>query len=71
MAKVTTPRKIETIKYFENTVEIFKSTKVGTKSNYYFPQTADGKRISRTMFARKYDALSLGRKFLRTATEKA
>ena len=66
MAKFTTPRKIETIKYFEKTVEIFRTVKTGTKRVFFFPQTSDGKRLNRTMFARKGDAMSLGRHYLKT-----
>jgi hypothetical protein len=48
----------------ENTgkvVEIVKIIKEGTKRVFFYPRTIEGKRISRTNFARKYDAVRLGK----------
>lgn len=43
---------------------IIRVVKEGTKLVFFFPLTIDGKRLNSTLFARKYDAVSLGRIYL-------
>lgn len=66
--KITT---VETITNKERTikVQIEKFMKVGTKRIFFAP-TFEGKRITQTMYARKYDAVSLGRQFFKYKQEK-
>ena len=51
--------KVETLKSGETTLEIYRVEMVGTGSIFFYPQTIDGKRLSKTLFARKYDAVNL------------
>jgi hypothetical protein len=45
-------------------VRIMRVVKEGTKRVFFFPQTVDGKRLNSTLFARQYDAVSLGKIYL-------
>lgn len=45
-------------------VRIIRVVKEGTKRVFFFPQTVDGKRLNSTLFARQYDAVSLGKMYL-------
>lgn len=50
----------------DNSKKIFiiKIVKPNTKKILFFPQTSEGKRLNSTLFARKYDAVNLGRIYL-------
>ena len=50
----------------DNSKKIFiiKVVKPNTKKILFFPQTPEGKRLNSTLFARKYDAVNLGRIYL-------
>lgn len=57
--------KVEIYKSGDNKVVIMKATKEGTNRVFFYPETIDGKRINATMHARKYDAISLGKMYLK------
>lgn len=45
-------------------VEIKKVVKEGTNRIFFYPMTLDGKRLNRTLYARKYDAINLGKLYI-------
>lgn len=44
--------------------------KQGTKRVFFYPETKDGKRINRTLFARKYDAENLVKQYTKFIANK-
>jgi hypothetical protein len=48
----------------EKSIKIMRFVKLGTNRIFFFPLTEDGKRLNSTLFARKYDAVSLGKQYL-------
>ena len=55
---------IETYKKNEKVIKIMRVIKAGTSRVFFVPVTIDGKRINNTLFARKYDAVNLGKQYL-------
>ena len=62
--KIATAEKVKTVT--GETVIIEKFRKDGTKREFFTP-TIDGKQITKTMFARLYDARSFSLKLVRKA----
>lgn len=48
----------------EKSVSIIRKVKDGTNRVFFYPLTSDGKRLSSTLFARKYDAERLAKYYL-------
>ena len=57
--------KVETYKSGDNKVIIMRATKEGTNRTFFYPETLDGRRLNSIMFARKYDAINLGKIYLK------
>lgn len=49
---------------------IRKIVKQGTNRVFFYPETKDGKRINRTLFARKYDAENLAKAYIKYIANK-
>ena len=48
----------------EKTIKIVKVVKEGTKRVFFYPETEEGKRLTKTNYARQYDAVSLAKYYL-------
>jgi len=59
---------VGTLRVRTSKINIFKCVKEGTSRVFFYPETLDGKRLSSTMFARKYDAENLGWNYLYSVT---
>ena len=64
-----TTSKMTTVAIYKNknngkVFKIIRVVKEGTKLVFFFPLTNDGKRLNSTLFARKYNAVSLGKIYL-------
>lgn len=69
MATFTRLNKAETITRNNVKVTIIKYKKAGTKSTFFAPETVDGKRINKVMFARLYDAQGLAIQYINHITK--
>jgi len=56
--------KVYAFKDLENKFFVYKFTKPHTKRVFYIPTNIEGKNLSRTLWVRKYDAITSGKKWL-------
>ena len=61
---ITNSTNVITLKKGNNTINIKRTVKEGTKRVFFYPETIEGKKITRTLFARLYDAERLAFKYL-------
>lgn len=45
-------------------VRVVRVVKEGTKRVFFYPETEDGRRLTRTLYARQYDAVNLAKYYL-------
>lgn len=62
--KYTTPVKLESFIKADKKVSVYRTSKVGTKRFFFFVATQENKRIGSTLWARKWEAVSLGKAYL-------
>lgn len=67
--KYQTPVKLETIKSGVNSVSVFRTQKIGTKIIFFFVANDENKRIGSTLWARKCEAISLGKSYLKSTSK--
>jgi hypothetical protein len=55
---------VEIYKKGEKSIRIVRMVKEQTKRVFFYPETEDGRRLTKTLFARKYDAINLAKYYL-------
>ena len=55
---------VEIYKKGEKSIKIIRMVKEQTKRVFFYPETEDGRRLTKTLFARKYDAINLAKYYL-------
>jgi hypothetical protein len=56
---------VKTIVSGDKSITIMRMVKPGTERVFFYPQTSDGKRLNSTLYARMYEAVALGKVYLR------
>lgn len=63
-AKFTTPVKLESFIKADKKVSVYRTSKIGTKRIFFFVVNEKEQRIGSTLWARKCEAVSLGKSYL-------
>lgn len=57
---------VKTITSNEKTITIMRIVKAGTKRVFFFPVTSENQRLTRTLYARQWEAEELAKSYLKS-----